>query len=429
MRKQSLKKDQDAQKLASINSQHTLQLKKEIASWQKSLASITKEREELRDKYSHTSSLLETAIDQHEKDKHLIAELMERKRSTTQGHQESLEMVKHQNALPVKEAYRERSRLLERIDNLRLQLDKERKELHHVRSTLSDKLEKSELRVKVLDKQISECQTREKNSFRVKEKAVREASEYKRKLLMSSDGTKNALQSNQEMQTRHMQVVLEFQEALYHEVCTHRQTIECQQMCQEECSIYFRAYSHAKQQNAQYLESIEELQHQHEYTLCSKNERITELENKLGKNLMTCRRCSNSPEQCEIDDKMRLNQARDEIRLQVQKELQQENLIQYQEVIDKYVNMCQQLQTLSNDFDGLISEKNALTTELEWRIKQEDYFLQQLVQSEQRYRDTLEGHCDQEKTLQSLLLKVDSLTSLVRRIDSGCVSLYIMCCI
>lgn len=427
MRKQCLKKDKDAQKLAAITSQHTLQLKREIAALQKSLTSITKESQELREKYSHTSSLLETAMDQHEKDKHWIVELTERNRNIHLGQQEALEIVNNQNALPVKEAHREKYRLRERVDNLRLQLDEERKELRHVRATLSDKLEKSELRVKVLDKQINESQHREKVSHKMKEKAVGEASEYERKLLLLSDEVNIALHSNKEMQMRHLEAAMEKQKALDQEVCSHRQTSECQQMAQEEGRMWRYAYHLAKTQKNQCIETIEEFRHQQKRALLRNNERITELEAKLEENQMTCRCCTKSQEKCEKDERMLADKARGEIKMELQVELQKENWTQYQQLIDKYMNMCQQLEALSNDFDGLIHEKNTLTIELEQRRKQEDYYLQQvaraqqqLTRSEERSCTILDGHRQQEKAVQSLLLKVDSLTTLVRHLQSEC---------
>lgn len=424
LRQQLVKKDQLAAKAAATASAHTIQLKRELASLQTALAAAEAERTKFRAQFTHTSSLLETALDQRQEDQHKAAELAEKLRTLERKSEETLALVKKEAASSVSSTHDERKALRARVDQLRCKLESERKEAQSVRLPLVDELAKVKTRLQLVDKELKDSRYRETSSVALKDKAVAEMTKYKRKLTDVSEALEEALAAKSEAKSEHMTMVRHMKDKWREVLQAHQHTKNQVLMLQEDYNGLFRTRTCLEQQNQQMYQSIKHMKARHEDALLAQEQERWESEKRLKRASATCTSCLKTPEARDAEIQLKVDAAREQMRLEVTKNMELDRWDRFQTVNDKFLEVSQQLQhaTLQGEewkqrWKALSAENEALKhtqTELTSRVQVAERDAQQAAHTLKEMENQLDAA---KSTSKGLMDNLNNLTAVVSRFD------------
>ncbi|KAJ0405685.1 hypothetical protein P43SY_007326 [Pythium insidiosum] len=418
LRQQLIKKEQTAEKAAAVASQHAIQLKKEIASLQTALASSERECAKAQEQFRHTSALLETALDQHQTDSSQLSALQETIRTLERKHEDALTVVRREAESTVKSTHEERKALRARVDQLRCQLETERKEWQTVKRPLSDELDKAKVRLAVLEKELQQSRHREQSSFQLKEKANSEAVQTKRKVSDLATALQEALAAKSELKAEHQLMVKAMKDKWREVLRSHQHSKEQLLMLQEDYNGLFRTRQTIVEQNERVYQAMRTLKTRHEQELKLKDEAYWDLEKRFKRSSTTCTACRKSPEQRQEELEQRLLAVQEQTRLAVAKELELERWDRFQELNSKYVETCEQLQHVRCAQDDALRERRAMeTAHADLRAKEQQ--LQELLaraesrvrELERKYDEALRRGDEAKQQIQELMDSIANLTT------------------
>ncbi|KAK1948230.1 hypothetical protein P3T76_000520 [Phytophthora citrophthora] len=416
LRQQLVKKDQVAARAAAAASAHTIQLKREIATLQTNLAAVEAERTKFQEQFTHTSSLLETALDQRQEDQTKVSRLNERLRTVEKKHEETVELVKNESASNVRSTQEERQALRARVEQLRGKLETERKEWEKVHRPMVDELQKCKTRLHLVDKELQDARYRERSSFQLKEKMGGEVTIYKRKVADLSMALQEALHTKSEMKAEHALMVRHMKNKWREVLRSHQHSKEQLMMLQEDYNGLFRSRTCIEQQNEQIYQTMVQMKARHEQMVKEKEQECWEIEKKHKKISVTCSQCLKTPEQKQQDEQIKFDAVREQTRLEVTKDLELERWDRFQEMNTKYLDTCKELQAAVEKCEVLQGKCKSVTNQHQELQEKEQRVSSMLKEAQAKVRE-VDAKRDEEsqqmeatkKTMQDL---VDNLTSL-----------------
>lgn len=421
MRQQLIKKDQSATKAATIASQHVIQLKKEIASLQQAHTAADKQAQKAQQQYQHTSSLLETALDQHQQDQNKISRLTETIRTMERKHEDATALLQKETALNLKNLHEERNVLRSRIDQLRVKLETERKEWTMVKQPLCDEIEKTKPRLQLLEKELKESRYRESSTFQLKEKMQTELTQYKRKLTDVTTALQEALRSKSEMKGEHQNGIRTMKEKWREMIRTHQTVKEQLLMLQEDYHGLYRSHTWLVEQNEQICERMREMKNKHEVALKIKDDELWEWEKRLKRNAEKCGTCMKTPEQRQELLESQFSLIREQTTLAVQKEMELERWDRFQALNLKYIDACSQLQTIQRELETSQNEFKYKHEKVESLQEHEKKLREVLITTENRVKEMdrklgeeQQKHEESKRQIQELMENLSTLTTVVR---------------
>ncbi|KAE9128737.1 hypothetical protein PF010_g4378 [Phytophthora fragariae] len=418
LRQQLVKKDQTAARAAAAASAHTIQLKREIATLQAAISALEAERAKFQEQFTHTSSLLETALDQRQEDQTKLSRLNEKLRTLEKKHDEAVELVKNEAAANVRATQDERQALRARVEQLRGKLESERKEWQHVHRPMAEELQKCKMRLQLVDKELQDARYRERSSFQLKEKMGGEVTMYKRKVADLSTALQEALHGKSELKAEHSLMVRHMKDKWREVLRNHQHSKEQLRMLQEDYNGLFRSRTCIEQQNEQIYQAMKQMKVRHEQAMKAKEQECWEIEKKHKKISATCPHCLKTPEQKQQDEKIKLDAAREQTRLEVTKNLELERWDRFQDVNSKYLDTCKHLQTAIEENEVLRGKYKTVTAQHQELQETEQRLTSMLKETQAKLRE-INSKRDEEtqqsegtkKTMQDLVENLTSLTA------------------
>ncbi|KAG6609327.1 Bzip transcription factor [Phytophthora cinnamomi] len=418
LRQQLIKKDQTAARAAAAASTHTIQLKREIASLQAAMTALEAERTKFQEQFTHTSSLLETALDQRQEDQTKLSRLNEKLRTLEKKHDETVDLVKNEAAANVRATQEERQALRARVEQLRGKLESERKEWQNVHRPMADELQKCKTRLQLVDKELQDARYRERSSFQLKEKMGGEVTVYKRKVADLSTALQEALHGKSELKAEHSLMVGHMKDKWREVLRNHQHSKEQLMMLQEDYNGLFRSRTCIEQQNEQIYQAMKQLKTRHEQAMKIKEQECWDIEKKHKKISATCQQCLKTPEQKQQDEELKLDVVREQTRLEVTKNLELERWDRFQEVNSKYLDTCKQLQTAIEENEVLRGKYKTVTNQHQELLNTEQRLSSLLKETQTKLRE-MSSKRDEEtqqmegtkKTMQDLVENLTSLTA------------------
>ncbi|KAL3673535.1 hypothetical protein V7S43_001242 [Phytophthora oleae] len=418
LRQQLVKKDQVAARAAAAASAHTIQLKREIATLQTNMAAIEAERTKFQEQFTHTSSLLETALDQRQEDQMKVTRLNEKLRTVEKKHEETVEMVKNESASNVRSTQEERQALRARVEQLRGKLETERKEWQNVHRPMADELQKCKTRLQLVDKELQDARYRERSSFQLKEKMGGEVTIYKRKVADISMALQEALHAKSEIKAEHALKVRHMKDKWREVLRNHQHSKEQLMMLQEDYNGLFRSRTCIEQQNEQIYQAMMQMKARHEQMVKAKEQECWEIEKKHKKMSITCSQCLKTPEQKQQDEQIKFDAVREQTRLEVTKNLELERWDRFQEMNTKYLDTCKELQTAVEKYEVLQGKCKSVTNQHQELQEKEQRVSSMLKEAQVKVRE-MDANREEEsqqmevtkKTMQDLVENLTSLTA------------------
>ncbi|GMF39595.1 unnamed protein product [Phytophthora fragariaefolia] len=422
LRQQLVKKDQTAARAAAAASAHTIQLKREIATLQTAMAAVEAERTKFQEKFTHTSSLLEAALDQRQEDQMSLTRLNEKLRTLEKKHDETVELVKNEAAANIRATQEERQALRARVEQLRGKLESERKEWQNVHRPMADELQKCKTRLQLVDKELQDARYRERSSFQLKEKMGGEVTMYKRKVADLSTALQEALHGKSELKAEHSLMIRHMKDKWREVLRNHQHSKEQLLMLQEDYNGLFRSRTCIEQQNEQIYQAMKHMKARHEQAMKAKEQECWDIEKKHKKISATCPQCLKTPEQKQQDEKMKLDAAREQTRLEVTKNLELERWDRFQEVNSKYLDACKQLQSAVEENEVLRGKYKTVTNQ-RLELQETEKRLSNLLKDAQGKLRELSAKRDEEtqqiegtkKTMQDLVENLTNLTAVANQ--------------
>uniref|UniRef100_H3GJ42 Uncharacterized protein n=1 Tax=Phytophthora ramorum TaxID=164328 RepID=H3GJ42_PHYRM len=420
LRQQLVKKDQGAARSAAAASAHTIQLKREIASMQIATAAVEAERTKFQGQFTHTSSLLETALDQRQEDQAKLSRLSEKLRTCEKKHEETVEVVKNEAAANVRATQEERQALRARVEQLRGKLESERKEWQNVHRPMADELQKCKTRLQLVDKELQDARYRERSSFQLKEKMGAEVTMYKRKVVDLSTALQEALHAKSELKAEHSLMIKHMKDKWREVLRNHQHSKEQLSMLQEDYNGLFRSRTCIEQQNEQIYQAMKQMKLRHEQAMKGKEEECWEIEKKHKKISATCPQCLKTPEQKKQEEVIKMDAVREQTRLEVTKNMELERWDRFQEVNSKYLDTCRQLQIAVEESEVVRSKYNTVTKQHDELQEAEQKLSCMLKEAQVKVRDVSSKRDEEaqqmegtKKTMQDLVENLTSLTTVI----------------
>lgn len=417
LRQQLVKKDQHADRAAAIASAHAIQLKREIASLQAASAGVEAERIKVHDQYTHTSSLLETALDQRQDDQVKLSQMKGTLRTIEKQHEETLKLVKKEAAANVRATQEERQALRARVEHLRGKLETERKEWQDLHHPVANELQQCKTRLQLVDKELQDSRYRERSNFQLKDKMGNEVMKLKRKVTDLSTALQEALHTKNELRAEHTLVMRNMKDKWREVLQTHYHTKEHLLMMQEDYNGLFCSRTCIQQQNEEMQQTMKQVKARHQQIVKGKEQECWEIEQKWKTISSTCSKCLKTPEQNEQDEKIKLDAVREQTRLEVTRTLELDRWDRYQEVNTKYFDTNKQLLAAIEESE-LLREKCKLATSEFQELQSKEKKLSSLYDETQARLTKLSAKRDQEvqetegvkRRLQDLVDNISSLT-------------------
>ncbi|KAG2841577.1 hypothetical protein PC116_g4823 [Phytophthora cactorum] len=418
LRQQLVKKDQSAARAAAAASVHTIQLKREIATLQTAMAAVEAERTKFQEQFAHTSSLLETALDQRQDDQTKVSRLNETLRTLEKKHEETVELVKKEAASNVRATQEERQALRARVEHLRGKLETQRKEWQNVHRPVADELQKCKTRLQLVDKELQDARYRERSSFQLKEKMSGEVTMYKRKVADLSTALQEAFHAKSELKAEYASMVRHMKDKWREVLRNNQHSKEQLMMLQEDYNGLFRSRTCVEQQNQQIYQAMKQMKARHEQMMKAKEEECWEIEKKHKKMSVTCPQCLKTPEQKQQNEEFKLDAVREQTRLEVTKNLELERWDRFQEVNSKYLDICKQLHTAVEECELLRGKCKTVTNQHQELQAKEQKLLIMLKEAQDKVRE-MSAKRDEEtqqmegtkKTMHDLVENLTNLTA------------------
>ncbi|KAF4047324.1 hypothetical protein GN244_ATG00459 [Phytophthora infestans] len=387
LRQQLVKKDQSAARAAASASTHTIQLKREIATLQTAVEAVEAERDKCQEHFAHTSSLLETALDQRQEDQAKVSRLNETLRTLEKKHEETVELVKKEATSNVRATQEERQALRARVEHLRGKLETERKEWENAHRPVANELQKCKTRLQLVDKELQDARYRERSSFQLKEKMSAEVTLYKRKVADLGTALQEALHAKSELKAEHTLLVRHMKDKWREVLRNHQHSKEQLMMLQEDYNGLFRSRTSIERQNEQLYQTMRQLKARHEQIMKEKEEECWEIEKKKKKMSVTCPQCLKTPEQKQLDENIKFDAVREQTRLEVTKNLELERWDRFQEVNSKYLETNKQLQTAIEECELLRGKCKTVTAQHQDLQGKEQKLLSMLKEAQDKVQD------------------------------------------
>lgn len=384
------------------------------------MAAVEAGRTKSQEQFTHTSSLLETALDQRQKDQMKLSRLNEKLRSLEKKHEETVDLVKSEAASNVRATQEERQALRARVDQLRGKLESERKEWQNVHRPMSDELQKCKTRLQLVDKELQDARYRERSSFQLKEKMGGEVVMYKRKVADLLMALQEALHAKSELKDEHSLMVRHMKDKWREVLHNHQHSKEQLLMLQEDYNGLFRSRTCIEQQNEQIYQAMKQMKVRHEQAVKAKEQECWEIEKKHKKISATCPQCLKTPEQKQLDEEIKLGAVREQTRLEITKNLELERWDRFQEVNSKYLDTSKQLHTAVQECEVLQGKCKSLHIQHQEFQEAEQKLTGILKEAQAKVRE-MTAKRDEEaqqmegtkKTMQDLVENLTSLTAVV----------------
>ncbi|KAL7691303.1 hypothetical protein Plhal304r1_c009g0034571 [Plasmopara halstedii] len=419
LRQQLIKKDQSAERAAAVASAHAIQLKREIAALQAASAAVEAERIKVHEQFSHTSSLLEIALDQRQEDQMKLSCLNETLRMIEKKHEEELKLVKKEAASAIRASQEERQALRARVEHLKGKLELERKDCKDRHHPVVNELQSCKLRLQLMDKELQDARYRERSGYQLKEKMGGEVMKYKQKVADVSKALEQALQSKTALKGEHALVMRQMRDKLLEVLQNHHHIKEHLLMMQEDYNGLLCLHTCVRQQSKEITQTLKEMTARHEQIVKSKEQECWEVERRCKTLSTTCSKCCKTPEQKEKDEMKKMDAVREQTRLEVTRILELERWDHYQEVNNKYLDTNEQLLAAMEERELLRENLKLVTSEyqeLESREKKVCILLEESQAkveevSAKRKHDARELD-RMKKTMQDLVENISSLTAM-----------------
>ncbi|POM80522.1 Hypothetical protein PHPALM_1636 [Phytophthora palmivora] len=384
------------------------------------MAAVEAERTKFQEQFTHTSSLLETALDQRQEDQTKCSRLSEKLRTVEKKHEETIELVKKEAATNVRATHEERQALRARVEHLRGKLESERKEWENVHRPMVDELQKCKTRLQLVDKELQDARYRERSSFQIKEKMGGEVIMYKRKVTDLTTALQAALHEKSELKAEHSLMIRHMKDKWREVLRSHQHSKEQLMMLQEDYNGLFRSRVCIEQQNEQIYHTMKQMKVRHEQAMKTKEQECWDIEKKHKKISATCTLCLKTPEQKQQDEIIKMDAVREQTRLEVTKTLEIERWDRFQELNSKYLDTCKQLQSAVEECEVLRGKCKNVTNQ-HHELKETEQKLSNMLEEAQSKLREMRARRDEEsqqmegtkKTMQDLVENLTSLTAVV----------------
>jgi hypothetical protein len=194
--------------------------------------------------------------------------------------EETIGMIKREACASINISNEERKFLRTRVDQLRLTLEKEKKESLTNKHTLETDLHKTKGRLQILEKELKESRFREHSTHQIKEKMISEVALYKRKLTEATLTLQQAIEAKTCLKKEYQFTFKKLKNKIKEVEQNHQHTKSEMAMVQEDYAAIFRTRQQILTKNKT-LQKEQDLLRQHQQQEIQQREEIIKVKKKL----------------------------------------------------------------------------------------------------------------------------------------------------